>query len=67
MRNYSKGFTTWKVSKYGVYLKYRKLRTKNNSVFEHFSRSVCFIGCSVNSEKLVEIVDFGISEKHDNP
>ena len=55
------------MSKYGVYLKYRKLRTKNNSAFEHFSRSVCFTGCSVNSENLVEIVDFGISEKHDNP
>ena len=41
-------FTTWKLSKYGVFpvrtscirSEYRKVRTGKNSVFGHFSRSV---------------------------
>ena len=42
-------FTAWKVSKYGfifygenlhIQCEYRKIRTRNNSVFAHFSRSV---------------------------
>ena len=40
----SKTFTAWKVSKYGVFsdlysVRMRKIRTRKNSVFRHFSRS----------------------------
>ena len=48
--------TAWKVSKYGlglntrryrvsaqIHSEYRKIRTRKNSVFGHFSRSVCHI------------------------
>ena len=57
-------FTAWKVPKYGVIpgtlfsciqSEYRKIRTRNNSVFGHFSRSVyhyqkwCFLHCSYSS------------------
>ena len=32
--------TAWNVSKYNIWSEYRKIRTRKNSVFRHFSRSV---------------------------
>ena len=47
-------FTTWKMSKYGVFWsvfsciqsEYRKIRTRKNSVLRHFSRTGCISICN---------------------